>query len=166
MFLAFGCNVVLTVWPRSMEVGIGNSAAMLAVKLEDPEGELYTIADPSNAEVEGGSGWIAEGANVKGEDETTTTAMTTNVDPPSLVNPKKGKVAAKPPRPSFMITLVHGDHVVFYGDDFEVCMLLPQPRFICSLDVQYSAKREGTSFREYCSVWISWLLTEPFLEQF
>jgi len=117
MFLAFGCNVVLTVWPRSMEVGTGTAAAMMAAKLEEQEVELYTIADLNNTELEGGGGWIAEDANVNGEDETTTT----KVDPHSLVGPKKGKVTTKPPRPSFMITLVHGDHVVFYGDDFEVC---------------------------------------------
>ena len=116
MFLAFGCNVVLTVWPRSMGVGTGNSA-ILAAKLEEREVELYTIADSSNVELDGGVGWIAQGANIKGEDDTT---MTT-VAPHTLASSKKGKAPEKPPRPSFTITLVHGDHVVFYGDDFEVC---------------------------------------------
>jgi len=117
MFLAFGCNVVLTVWPRSMEVGTGNASAILAAKLEEREVELYTIADSSNVEMDGGGGWIAQGANIKGEDDTTTTI----VAPQTLASPKKGKAPEKPPRPSFTITLVHGDHVVFYGDDFEVC---------------------------------------------
>lgn len=118
MFLAFGCNVVLTVWPRSMEVGTGNTAAIVAAKFEEQEVELYTIADSNNTEpVDGGGGWIAQDANIDGEEDTTT--MT--VAPQLLASPKKGKAPEKPPRPSFKITLVHGDHVVFYGDDFEVC---------------------------------------------
>lgn len=117
MFLAFGCNVVLTVWPRSMEVGTGNTAAIVAAKLEEQEVELYTIADSNNAEVDDGGGWIAHDANIKGEDSTATMTVT----PQSFASPKKSKASEKPPRPSFMITLVHGDHVVFYGDDFEVC---------------------------------------------
>lgn len=117
MFLAFGCNVVLTVWPRSMEVGTRNAAAIVAAKFEEQDVEMYTIADSNNAEEDGGGGWIAQGANIKDEDDTTTTA----VAPQSLASPKKDKAPEKPPRPSFMITLVHGDHVVFYGDDFEVC---------------------------------------------
>ncbi|KIM39562.1 hypothetical protein M413DRAFT_447045 [Hebeloma cylindrosporum] len=128
MFLAFGCNIVLTVWPRSMEVVTGSAAAIVAAKLEEQEVELYTIADSNNADVggSGSGGWIAHDANTKGEEDNTTTTVALQ----SLASsPKKGKAPEKPPRPSFMITLVHGDHVVFYGDDFE-----------------YSIKREGTSF--------------------
>lgn len=119
MFLAFGCNVVLTVWPRSMEVGTGNAAAIVAAKLEEQECELYTIADSNNTQVDGGGGWIAHGANFKGEDDRATMTVTSQ----SLASLTKGKATEKPPRPSFMITLVHGDHVVFHGDDFEVCQL-------------------------------------------
>jgi hypothetical protein len=127
-----------------MEVKIGNVAAIVAAKVEEQEVELYTIADSNNAEVDGGGGWIAHGANIKGEDDTTTMTVASQ----SLASPKKGKAPEKPPRPSFVITLVHGDHVVFFGDDFEVSCTNCIGNLVYSSSLQYSVKREGTSFRE------------------
>lgn len=63
-------------------------------------------------------------------------------------NSKKASNSKRP----FLFTLVHGDVLVFYGDDFEVFMNAKKStgQITQMFFLQYSLKRAGTSFCEYC----------------
>lgn len=52
---------------------------------------------------------------------------------------------AKKPAESMLITLVHGDMVIFYGDDFEVSVDRYHMLMLCLFDSQYTLHRTGMS---------------------
>jgi hypothetical protein len=75
----------------------------------DESQEAESSKSPKNEIVDhdvAASGWIAEDHEDGGEE--------------SIEISKKGKAIAKSTKPSFVITLMHGDMIVFYGDEFEV----------------------------------------------
>lgn len=103
ILLAMGCTTMLTVTPRSLE----------KMKAVDSISRSNT---PDNSRQDIESGWVAVDGKV--DDELSTE------DPGALsvpVGSRKGRGAPKKKdRPSFTLSLYHGDMVVFYGDDFEV----------------------------------------------
>jgi hypothetical protein len=108
--LAMGCTTMLTVTPRSLE------------KMKVPGAKLDPQRD-AGEDVE--SGWVAVGGKVNEEPSAPAEDLDTP-GPPAPDIPMKGRGAPrKKDRPSFNLSLYHGDMVVFYGDDFEVRIFLP-----------------------------------------
>ncbi|KDR80981.1 hypothetical protein GALMADRAFT_222574 [Galerina marginata CBS 339.88] len=103
-FLALGCDVALTLIPRSMEL-------------------------PSSQDAHVSSPWLNpldEGRDIEEENPAIVPSEANQQIPET---PAKAKASKKGDRPTFVLTLVHGDMAILYGDDFE-----------------YSIKRDGTSF--------------------
>lgn len=98
-----GCTTLITVTPRSLEKNKtpGHKSDPHENPLEDVE-----------------SGWVAVGGTV--DDEPGGSAEDVdNPSEPAIIKKRRGPPKKKD-RPSFTLSLYHGDMVVFYGDDFEV----------------------------------------------
>ncbi|KAF9483051.1 hypothetical protein BDN70DRAFT_359669 [Pholiota conissans] len=112
-FLALGCTVVLTVTPKSM-----GGLPTLDDKAQDATAESGQLPKTDIVDHDADTGgWIADNHEDGGGGAEESIEIT-----------KKGKTIAKSTKPSFVITLMHGDMMVFHGDEFE-----------------YSVKRDGTS---------------------
>ena len=110
---------------------------------------LVTMDDLPSDEPDVNAGWIT-GLDEGGKDEVVEDLSHEDRERLRATNSKK---ASKRP---FLFTLVHGDVLIFYGDDFEV-MNVKFTGKVTHCFWQYSLKRSGTSFREYC--FLSFLVT-------
>jgi hypothetical protein len=133
VFHAFGCNITVMVTPLS-------SPKTTPIKVDGVDVDslnLITMDGLPSDEPDVNPVWIT-GLEEEDKDE-----VHEDRGRRPATNSKK---ASKRP---FLFTLVHGDVLVFYGDDFEVM----NGKFtgkVTHCFWQYSLKRAGTSFREYC----------------
>ena len=133
LFHAFGCNITVMVTPLS-------SPKTTPIKVDGVDIDslnLITMDDLPSNEPDVNPSWIT-GLEEEDKDE-----VHEDRERRPATNSKK---ASKRP---FLFTLVHGDVLVFYGDDFEV-MIVKFTGKVTHCFWQYSLKRTGTSFCEYC----------------
>jgi hypothetical protein len=140
VFHAFGCNITVMVTPLS-------SPKPAPIKVDGVDIDslnLFTMDDLPSDEPDVNPGWIT-GLDEEDKVEMVVDLLHENRKclPVTRTNAKK---ASKRP---FLFTLVHGDILVFYGDDFEV-MNVKFTGKVTHCFWQYSLKRAGTSFCEYC----------------
>ncbi|KAF9524400.1 hypothetical protein CPB83DRAFT_861299 [Crepidotus variabilis] len=114
VFLALGCNIGITVVPRSLK-GVSPSHSKNTVALFDERDDNGEDA----------TGWIDKDQIEELVDENDVQGQMSS----SFTKKKITAAAAKKDPLSMTFTMVHGDTLVFWGDDFE-----------------YSIKRNGTSF--------------------
>jgi hypothetical protein len=138
IFHAFGCNITVMATPLSSKTKTTAPVKVDGVDIDSLN--LITMDDLPPDEPEAVPGWIA-GLD---EDDDAVEHYPREEREPTLKKTSNSKR-------SFLFTLVHGDVLVFYGDDFEVFM---NAKVYCGqithCFLQYSLKRAGTSLREYC----------------
>jgi len=110
VFHAFGCNMTVMVTPLS-------SPKTTPIKVDGVDIDslnLITMDDLPSVEPEVNPGWIT-GLEEEGKDEADEDLLRKDRERLPATNSKKA--SKKSP---FIFRLVHGDVLVFYGDDFEV----------------------------------------------
>ncbi|KAF5316310.1 hypothetical protein D9619_006834 [Psilocybe cf. subviscida] len=110
ILLAMGCTTLITVTPQSLEKNKtpGRKSDPQENPLEDVE-----------------SGWVAVGGTVDDEPGGSAEDVDNPLEP-AIIKKRRGPPKKKD-RPSFTLSLYHGDMVVFYGDDFEYQLIKSEP---------------------------------------
>ena len=138
VFHAFGCNITVMVTPLSPP-----KATIIKVDGVDIDSlNLITMDDLPSDELDVNPGWIT---GLEEDDKVEVVEDLSHEDKERWPASNSKKASKRP----FLFTLVHGDVLVFYGDDFEV-MNVKFTGKVTHYFRQYSLKRTGTSFREYC----------------
>ena len=113
VFHAFGCNITVMVTPLS-------SSKTTPIKVDGVDIDslnLITMADLPSDEPDVNAGWIAaSGLDEEDKDEVVEDPSHEDGECRPATNVKGKKALNRP----FLFTLVHGDVLIFYGDDFEV----------------------------------------------
>ena len=140
VFHAFGCNITVMVTPLSPPP---KTTPIKVDGVDIDSFNLFTMDDLPSDEPDVNPGWIT-GVDEEDKNEVVGDLSRENRERWPASNSKK---ASKRP---FLFTLVHGDILVFYGDDFEVMIVKFTGKVThCQCTWQYSLKRAGTSFCEY-----------------
>lgn len=111
--LCLGCDIVLNITlPASVAAnksgtGVEEAGEHLLAVVHEDNGEEVEMADPS-------LGWVAD------DPETMALLQEQNLTSSPRKSQPKLKVGKKISKDTFVLTLVHGDMAVFFGESFEV----------------------------------------------
>ena len=136
VFHAFGCNITVIVTPLSSKT--------TPVKVDGVDIDSLSLIPMDNLpsdEPDVNPGWIA-GLNEEDEDEDEDEA----IEDPSHEDRERLPATNSKKASPFLFTLVHGDVLVFYGDDFEVIINVKVYRLSYSLFLAVFSKASGNVF--------------------
>ena len=126
VLVLLGCNMVLTVVPRSLK----GTSSKAKNHIEDHE-DILTAKDDKLEE--NSAGWIGKSDDVDEE---------LPLPEPSLASPKKKAASSNKDAYSLVFSLVHGDALVLFGDEFEVCFIQVPTRQTHEVHSTISNERE------------------------
>ena len=135
MILCLGCEVALTLFPKS-EILPSKSSK------KDDYKAWWTNPGPSSTAEE----------EAEPEEESLPSSLLSPPDSNDQENQRvlfqKPKTSKRDAKPAFLLKLIHGDIAVLSGDDFDVRSLYLAFNSETDYFVQYSIKRDGTSIRK------------------